>query len=98
MILGLLAQGMPAFKAVAAAVWLNGAAATRAGFGLLAEDLPRHFAAAIESAVGKRRSGWPEAIDLPVVRGSVDSMSKRRRLAYCICSKTGHLRVDGNNG
>ncbi|MDA0342272.1 MAG: NAD(P)H-hydrate dehydratase, partial [Proteobacteria bacterium] len=49
-ILGLLAQGMPAFEAAAAAVWLNGAAATRAGFGLLAEDLPGHFAAAIESA------------------------------------------------
>jgi len=49
-ILGFLAQGMPAFEAAAAAVWLNGAAATRAGFGLLAEDLPGHFAAAIESA------------------------------------------------
>ena len=49
-ILGLLAQGMPAFKAAAAAVWLNGGAATRAGFGLRAEDLPGRFAAAIESA------------------------------------------------
>lgn len=49
-ILGLLAQGMPAFQAEAAAVWLNGAAATSAGFGLLAEDLPGHFAAAIKSA------------------------------------------------
>jgi len=45
-----LAQGIPAFETAAAAVWLNGAAATSADFGLLAEDLPGHFAAAIESA------------------------------------------------
>jgi ADP-dependent NAD(P)H-hydrate dehydratase / NAD(P)H-hydrate epimerase len=39
-ILGLLAQGMPAFEAAAAAVWLNGAAANEVGPGLIAEDLP----------------------------------------------------------
>ena len=49
-ILGLLSQGVPAFEAAAAAVWLNGAAATSAGFGLLAEDLPSHFAGAIDMA------------------------------------------------
>lgn len=37
--LGLLAQGMPAFEAAAAAVWLHGAAARRLGPGLIAEDL-----------------------------------------------------------
>lgn len=39
LILGLLAQGMPAFKAAAAAVWLHGAAASAFGPGLIAEDL-----------------------------------------------------------
>lgn len=37
--LGLLAQGMPAFEAAAAAVWLHGAAAAHFGAGLIAEDL-----------------------------------------------------------
>lgn len=37
---GLLAQGMPAFAAAAAAAWLHGAAAARFGPGLIAEDLP----------------------------------------------------------
>jgi NAD(P)H-hydrate epimerase len=36
----LIAQGMPAFEAAAAAVWLHGAAAAEYGLGLVAEDLP----------------------------------------------------------
>src|SRR5690606_22295430 len=40
MILGLLAQGMPAFEGTSAAVWLHGAAAKAYGPGLIAEDLP----------------------------------------------------------
>ncbi len=36
---GLLAQGMPAFEAASAAVWLHGACARRLGPGLIAEDL-----------------------------------------------------------
>jgi NAD(P)H-hydrate epimerase len=40
LILGLLAQGMDAFVAAAAGVWMHGAAAASFGPGLLAEDLP----------------------------------------------------------
>jgi NAD(P)H-hydrate epimerase len=39
-ILGLLAQGMDAFLAACAGVWLHGAAAADFGPGLIAEDLP----------------------------------------------------------
>jgi ADP-dependent NAD(P)H-hydrate dehydratase / NAD(P)H-hydrate epimerase len=38
-VLGLLAQGMPAFEAAAAAVWLHGECAREFGPGLIAEDL-----------------------------------------------------------
>ncbi|MGL4811175.1 MAG: NAD(P)H-hydrate dehydratase, partial [Beijerinckiaceae bacterium] len=39
MIGGLLAQGMPAFEAACAAVWIHGDTATRLGRGLIADDL-----------------------------------------------------------
>ena len=39
MVAACLAQGMPAFEAAAAAVWLHGEAGVAAGPGLIAEDL-----------------------------------------------------------
>jgi NAD(P)H-hydrate epimerase len=39
LIVGLLAQGLPAFEAASAAAWLHGAAASAFGTGLIAEDL-----------------------------------------------------------
>ena len=40
LVTGLLAQGMPAFEAACAAVWLHGETGRIAGRGLIAEDLP----------------------------------------------------------
>ncbi len=45
LVLGLVAQGMPAFPAAAAAVWLHGAAGSAFGPGLIAEDLPEQLPA-----------------------------------------------------
>jgi NAD(P)H-hydrate epimerase len=46
---GLLAQGMPAFEAACAAVWLHGEAATAFGPGLIAEDLPEALPQALRA-------------------------------------------------
>jgi hydroxyethylthiazole kinase-like uncharacterized protein yjeF len=56
-ILGLLAQGMPAFEAAAAAVWLHGECAREFGPGLIAEDLaetlPRIYRRLFEEWAGE---------------------------------------------
>jgi len=43
LITGLMAQGMPAFEAAAAAVWVHGEAAADAGPGIISEDLALRF-------------------------------------------------------
>jgi ADP-dependent NAD(P)H-hydrate dehydratase / NAD(P)H-hydrate epimerase len=60
MVLALLAQGMPAFEAAAAAVWLHAAAARRVGSGLVAEDLIEALPAtlaALKNRAPRPRSG-----------------------------------------
>jgi len=52
MIGGLLAQGMPAFEAAAAAVWLHGRAAAGVGPGLIAADLPDALPAVLRELLG----------------------------------------------
>lgn len=46
-VLGLLAQGMPAYEAAAAGTWLHAAAARGAGPGLIAEDLAERLPAVL---------------------------------------------------
>ena len=53
-IAALLAGGMPAFEAAAAAAWLHGEAAFRCNEGMLAEDLPAQLPLALLSAVSHR--------------------------------------------
>ncbi len=52
---GLLAQGMAAFEAACAAVWLHGAAATAFGPGLIAEDLPETLPRVLAALSAKAR-------------------------------------------
>jgi len=49
---GLLAQGMPAFEAACAAVWLQGAAARAFGPGLIADDLPEQIPQVLRALLG----------------------------------------------
>lgn len=51
-VLGLLAQGVPAFEAAAAAAWLHARAGERVGPGLIAEDLPEALPALL-AALGR---------------------------------------------
>jgi hydroxyethylthiazole kinase-like uncharacterized protein yjeF len=57
LVAGLLAQGMPAFDAAGAAVWLHGEAAAQAGPGMISEDLSE-----VLPMVYRRLSGDPPAL------------------------------------
>lgn len=52
---GLLAQGMPAFQAACAAVWLHGECASRFGPGLIAEDLSEMLPEVLRSLLATER-------------------------------------------
>ncbi len=54
---GLLAQGMPAFEAASAAVWLHGEAAREAGPGLVADDLPEALPKVLARLHGELEAG-----------------------------------------
>ena len=55
----LLARGLPAFEAAAAAVWMHGEAGRRAGPGLTAEDLAGELRPILaDLAEAERRRGW----------------------------------------
>ena len=51
---GLLAQGMPAFEAACAAVWIHAEAGSRFGPGLIAEDLPLALVPVLRELVAAR--------------------------------------------
>ena len=67
MIAGLLAQGMPAFEAASAAVWLHGEAAAEFGPGLIAEDLPEALPAVYRRLFAELAKTAPRALE-PVQR------------------------------
>lgn len=56
---GLLAQGLTPFDAANTAVWMHGAAAQRAGYGLISEDLPTQIPRVLEDLLAPPRPSAP---------------------------------------
>jgi hydroxyethylthiazole kinase-like uncharacterized protein yjeF len=54
LIAGLVAQGMPAFEAACAAVWIHAEAGARFGSGLIAEDLPQALVPVLRALFASR--------------------------------------------
>jgi len=54
---GLLAQGMPAFEAACAAVWLHGEAGNEAGPGMISEDLEPALRVVLQRLIRKQLAG-----------------------------------------
>jgi hydroxyethylthiazole kinase-like uncharacterized protein yjeF len=54
LIAGLVAQGMPAFEAACAAVWIHAEAGARFGAGLIAEDLPQALVPVLRALFASR--------------------------------------------
>ncbi|MDX2224095.1 MAG: ADP/ATP-dependent (S)-NAD(P)H-hydrate dehydratase, partial [Rhodospirillaceae bacterium] len=54
-VLGLLAQGCPAWEAAAMAVWLHGRCAEAAGPALIAEDLPDTLSVVLKQLISKEQ-------------------------------------------
>ena len=50
---GLLAQGMPAFEAACAGVWIHGESAKKIGLGLISEDLPREIPSILQKLISQ---------------------------------------------
>ena len=88
---GLLAQGMPAFEAAAAAVWLHGEAGTDVGPGLIAEDLPDALPQVYRTAVCD-----PDRADVTAnhaaVRGRLSAQAPAPRSATCRDCRPGMRR------